>query len=160
MLFRFFIFHEIFKIGHFQADLGMILKDLEGMMVSEDYIFNYGKNNNLIRITRNSFRFDSYHFLWKGRKSLSILDYTGFLAGLSQIQHDVGTNEADECNGTSVLNEIILNHADEIEKNSLKTQSKISNGTDSSMNTTFSMQHSKHCFEKFKVYICNSKYFR
>ena len=70
---------------------------------------------------------------------------------MSQIEHDASTNEADECNGTSVLNEIILNHADEIEKNSLKNQSKISNRTGPLMNTTFSMHHSKHCFEKFKV---------
>ena len=67
--------------------------------------------------------------------------------------YDAGTNETDTCNGTSIMHEIILFHADEIQKNSFNNQSKILNETDQFMNTSFSIHHSKHCFEKFKVNI-------
>ena len=69
---------------------------------------------------------------------------------MSELLHDVGANES-ACNGTAVLHEIIINHANEIQEKDLKDKTKISNETDDSK-TKFSVHHSKNCFEKFKVY--------
>jgi len=70
---------------------------------------------------------------------------------LSELLQDVGPNES-ACNGTAVLHEIIINHANEIQEKDLKDKSKISNETNDSKKTKFSVHHSKNCFEKFKVY--------
>ena len=78
---------------------------------------------------------------------------------LSELLRDVIVNET-VCNGTDILQEIIVNHTNEIQKTDLKNGPKISNETDEYKNTTFSVHDSKHCFEKFKVYIFKIKYFR
>ena len=70
---------------------------------------------------------------------------------LSELLRDVIVNET-VCNGTDILQEIIDNHTNGIQKTDLKNRPKISNETDEFKNTTFSVHDSKHCFEKFKVY--------
>ena len=77
----------------------------------------------------------------------------------SGLLHDVASNETDACNGTAVLHEIILNHSHEIHKKKISKflKTRILNETGEFQNQTFSVDHSKKCFEMFKVFSENSQ---
>ena len=55
-------------------------------------------------------------------------DYKNIENALSELLHGVGVNKS-ACNGTAVLHEIIINHANEIQEKDLKDKIKISNET-------------------------------
>ena len=127
-----------------------ILRDLGKNLVTEDYFD--GKVDEWIAGIVNK----TVNKLW-----ILILDPNSeeFDDAWPGLLHDVASNETDACNGTAVLHEIILNHSHEIHKKKISKflKTRILNETGEFQNQTFSVHHSKKCFEMFKVFSENSQ---